>query len=429
MYSKLSDLLTKEQDRVNVYAIVLDSSAPYYIREIEKYLCVMKLIDESVNPKSRESKGKIPPFINLTCFSRNKDELPMITKMGSIIRIHRGDTRKFNKSYQLNCDVGIKAAWIMFDPSESIKPTAFTGRSYTFVEEDKRRMKELRRFGDRFLKDNDSTQFASIGANVDEIDLVAIVLTRKSSKNNLDKLVVFDGEDFVKLEIDKERYQHISSQDIVRIRGIMQKKSEFLVNDYTNVMKIEPDQAAAKELKKKVDKAKKDKKLSEKLDLYIPTIDKSKTISEITIKKTKSITLRELFALDANKLKGQKYSVSVNVVEAGPKDTKNWIVSVDSKSRKQYGLSDDVGNYYKLQLFTKDAINTEDHNVYPLYLCTIDGRGKEFLPDPDDSSTPKELKKIYKTITKPWFILDLALEPVVSEGKSVFFIVDTKLKL
>lgn len=387
----------------------------------------MKLIDETVNPK--ENKGKIPPFISLTCFSRNKNELPIITKMGCVIRIHRGDTRKFNKSYQLNCDVGIKAAWILFDPSESVKPSAFTGRTYTFVDEDKKRMKELRRFGEKFLKDNDATEFASIGANVDEIDLVAIVLSRKTSKNNLDKLVVFDGEDFVKLEIDKDRYRHISSQDIVRIRGIRQKRNEFLVNDYTNVMKIDPDQAAAKELKKKVDRAKKDKKFSEKLDLYIPIIEKSKTISEIKAKKTKSITLRELFALDTNKLKGQKYSVSVNVVEVGPKDTKNWIVSVDSKSRKQYGLSDDVENYYRLQLFAKDAVNSEDHNVYPLYLCTIDGRGNEFLPDPDDSSTPKELKKIYKTITKPWFILDLALEPVVTEGKSVFFIVETKLTL
>lgn len=412
---------------MNVYAVVLDASGSYYIKEIEKYLCVLKLIDDTVNPE--EVKAKAPPFISLTCFSRNKGELPEITKMGSIIRIHRGDTRKYNKSYQLNCDVGIKGAWILFDPTEGVKPISNTGRTYTFVEEDKKKLKEIRKFSEKFLKDNDATEFASIGANVDETDLVALVLSRKTSKKNLDKLTVFDGEEFIKLEIDGARFSHISPQDIVRIRGIRQKKNEFLVNDYTNVMKIDKDQAAAKELRKKIEKAKKDKKFSEKLDLYIPTIDKSKTVSEITAKKTKSMSLKELFGLEAGKLKGQKYSVSVNVVEVGPKDPKSWIVAVDSKTRKQYGLSDDIENYYRLQLFAKDAANPEDHNVYPLYLCTIDGRGKEFFPDPDDSETPKELKKIYKTITKPWFILDIALEPVVSDGKSVFFIVDTKLTL
>jgi hypothetical protein len=423
----LNELLSKEQERVNLYAVVLDASSPYYIKEIEKYLCILKLIDDTVNPN--EAKGKIPPFISLTCFSRNKAELPEIDRMGSIIRIHRGDTKKFNKSFQLNCDVGIKGAWVLFDPSEGTNPVQFTGRTYTFVEDDKKRVREIRKFGDKFFKDNDATEFVSIGANVDETDLVAMVMNRKSSKKNFDKLTVFDGEEFIKLEIDSSRFSHISSQDIVRIRGIRQKKNEFLVNDYTNVMKIDKDQAAAKELKKKIDKAKKDKKFSEKLDIYIPTIDKSKTVSEILVKKTKQISLKELFGLDSSKLKGQKYSVSVNVVEIGPKDPKGWIVSVDSKSRKQYELSDDIENYYRLQLFTKDANNPDDHSVYTLYLCTIDGRGKEFFPDPDDSSTPKELKKIYKTITKPWFVLDLALEPVVSEGKAVFFIVDTKLTL
>jgi hypothetical protein len=410
-----------------VYGVVLDASAPYYLKSIEKYLCVLKLIDETVNPK--DAKGKVPPFINLTCFSRNKAEIPNITKMGSIIRIHRGDTKKYEESYQLNCDVGIKGAWILFDPSEDIKPIRFTGRTYTFVEDDKKRVKDIRRFGDKFFKENDATEYASIGANVDEIDLVAIILDRKGSKKNFDKLTVFDGEEFIKLEINSDRYKNISMQDIVRIRGIMQKKNEFLVNDYTNIMKIEPDQVAAKELKEKIDKAKKNKKFSNKLDLYIPAIDKSKRVSEITTKKAKPIALKELFEMDPNKVKGQKYSVSVNVVEIGPKDLKDWIITVDSKTRKQYELSPDINHYYRLQLFTKDANATDDRNVYPLYLCNIDGRGNEFFPDPDDPSTPKELKRIYKGIVKPWFVLDVALEPVVSEGKSVFFIVNTKLTL
>lgn len=407
--------------------MVLDASAPYYIKEIEKYLCVLKLIDETVNPK--EAKGKIPPFISLTCFSRNKTELPEISKIGSIIRIHRGDSKKYNKTFQLNCDVGIKGAWILFDPTETLKPYNHTGRTYTFVDEDKRRLKEIRKFSDRFLKENDINDFISIGANVDEVDLIALVISRKSAGRTYDKLTVFDGDEFIKLEIDKNRHKHISPQDIVRIRGVTHKKGTFMVNDYTNVLRIEKDQPAAKELKKKIDKAKKDKKISEKLDLNVPIVEKSKTVSEVIGKKLKLMALKELFSLEPSRLKAQRYYVNVNVVEIGPKDPKSWIVSVDSKSRKQYGLSDDIKNYYKIQLFTKDATSPEDHDIYPVYLCTIDGKGKDFLPDPDLSSTQQELKRIYKTIIKPWYALDLALEPVITDGKPVFFIVDTRLKL
>ena len=111
--------MSKEQERVNIYAVVIDASSPYYIESIKKYLCVLKLIDDSLNPKS---KGKTP-FMNLTCFSQSKNEIPNITKLGSIIRIHRGDTKKYNKSFQLNCDSGIKGSWVIFDPSDTPSPT------------------------------------------------------------------------------------------------------------------------------------------------------------------------------------------------------------------------------------------------------------------------------------------------------------------
>ena len=119
--------MSKEQERVNIYAVVIDASGPYYVESIKKYLSVLKLIDESLNPKS---KGKTP-FMNLTCFSQSKNEIPNITRIGSIIRIHRGDTRKYNKSYQLNCDSGIKGAWAIFDPSDAPSATDTTETSST----------------------------------------------------------------------------------------------------------------------------------------------------------------------------------------------------------------------------------------------------------------------------------------------------------
>lgn len=76
-------------------------------------------------------------------------------------------------------------------------------------------------------------------------------------------------------------------------------------------------------------------------------------------------------------------------------------------------------------------MTAEDHNIYLLYLCTVDGKGKEFISvTPGKKDSEKELKRIYKIITKPWVTLNLILEGVSADGAApVFFIVDTKLTI
>ena len=79
-------------------------------------------------------------------------------------------------------------------------------------------------------------------------------------------------------------------------------------------------------------------------------------------------------------------------------------------------------------------LSAEDNNIYTLFLCTVDGKGKEFINVPlgkeDDKERVNALKKIYKTLMKPWVNLDLIVEKVqTSEGQPLYFIVDTKLNI
>lgn len=432
-YSKLEDLLKEEKQRVYVYALVLDASSPYYVDSAKKYLCTVKLIDDTLNPKS--IIGGKSSFMSATLFAENKAEMPPLTKIGSILRIHRGDTKRYEKTYQLSADANIKAAWALFDPTESFVPVFHTGRTYTFIEDDKKRIRDLRKFGEKFFKDNDMTDASSIGAKKGEIDAVCLVLNRKNKDKNHDRITAFDGDSFLKLDIPKDLYTYIAPQDIVRVRGLVKKAGDFIINEYVNILKVDKAYSTAEELMKKIDKAKKSKEISEKLEMYVPVLDQPRVVSEVTDKKMKVTPLKDLFSLDASKLKEKKYRVNVNVLEIGPKDPKSWLVPVDAKVRKQYGLSESVTHYYKLQLFSKDAAVPEDHNIYTLYLCTVDGKGKEFLPAPSGKGKkgekePKELKKIYKVLTKPWVTLDVILEGVpVTGGTPIFFIVDTKLTL
>lgn len=91
--------------------------------------------------------------------------------------------------------------------------------------------------------------------------------------------------------------------------------------------------------------------------------------------------------------------------------------------------------YFKMQLFVKDKSVAKDSNMYTLFLCSVEGKGQEFInidlgKDYPTEETFKKLKKIYKMITRPWLEMDLVVEAVeVTGNQPVCFIVDTELSI
>ncbi len=416
IYSKLKDLLNKEEERVNVYALVLGSSSPYYHTTLKRYLCTMKLIDETLNPEEA-GKGK-HGYLTVTAFANTKGNIPQPTRVGTIIRIHRGDTKKYEKSYQLNCDADIKAAWALFDSNEGFTPIQHTGHTYTFIDDDKKRLKDLRKFGEKFFKSFDIEQASSIGDKGKEVDMMCVLLSRKK-KDKEEKVTLFNGEEFVKIHMHAGTYDKIAAGDIVYVRAAKERADHYTLNDFSSILKVPKEYKSAVELTKRVEKAKKNKKFSEKLEELTHDTDKVTLASEVLDSSIKKVSnLKELFSLDLAKTKAKKFRVKVNVLEIGPKDTASWIQPAEGKKKP----------YYKLQLFVKDT-TSEDSNIYVLFLCTVDGKGVEFFPGKGKQNA-KELKQIYKKLVKPWVTLDLLLEGVpVSGGSPTFFIVDTKLNL
>lgn len=425
-------MVKADKERVYCYAVVLDSSAPYYHDEISKYMCTFKIIDDTYNPKDN---GK-PGHMQLTFFSRVQKEIPANVKMGSIVRIHRGDVKKYLKTHQLNCDTGIKAAYCIFDANEGFLPTYHTGQNYTFAEEDKKRLKDLRTWATKFFKSFDVTEVSSAGAKKGEVDMFAQVMEIKSKEKDKThvKLTVFDGEEFHKMDIIKSRFPNVAPKDIVRIRGMAKKGGELEFNDYTNIIKIDNSYEAAKTLLEAIEKALKNKEIADEYESYVPTPGKAHVISEVLDDKPALISLKKLFGMENAKAKDKKFRINVHPLELGPKDTKSWIVPVDAKTRKQYNVPENVNQYYKFQIFAKDATATDDNNVYTIFLCSVDGKGKEFLPAPGKAKKGEkenaDLKKAYRLLTKASSTLDLIVEGVpVAGGSPIFFIVDTKLKI
>lgn len=94
-YTKIADL--KEGDRdVNIYGIV-----KYYKEPIQastgQYNALYTLVDESV--KDDMEKG-----IRCHLFANSENELPQVSKLGDVVRIHRAFIKFFNGRLQLQAN-------------------------------------------------------------------------------------------------------------------------------------------------------------------------------------------------------------------------------------------------------------------------------------------------------------------------------------
>jgi len=434
-YNTLKRLLKEELDRINVYAAVLDCSGIYYIKNVEKYVCTIKLIDETVNPHIYGSKSH--KFMQVTMFSKDSSRLPQPAKVGSILRIHRGQTKINNNGLQLNCDVGIKGAWVLFDAEKNVSSISESGRTHTFIREDKTRLRDIRKFAKNYFETHRLEGIplnAGLKKKKDDFDTICYVLDIKK-KGKTTRILLCDETKVVKLFVPAKRTLPFIASSIVRIRSAScsthKGKPCLELNDYSNILEVPGEYKSAVEMNESIKSYDVSKEVSEELMIYKHNLSTS-VISHPTIKKSKVVHLKDLYSGNVGKSKDKSFHVTVNVMEIGPKNPLDWICVVDKNKKHK---NESVEYYLKLQLFVKDATVTTDNNLYMFFLCTIDGKGKEFIELPKGDKGPDEeylmkLRRIYKTLIKPWSILDCVVEHVDTEnGEPIFFLTNTRLDL
>jgi hypothetical protein len=321
--------------KVNVYGVILDCSAPYYLERTNKYMCTMKLIDDNVNPTEKVE------FISVSVFSKTIAEIPTALKVGSVIRLHRASAKKFKNNLQLNCDVDVKGAWILFDPIDGVTPIAQSGRNFTFNEEDKSLLKSMRKFSKEYFAKNDLPTITLKKASEDkpdDFDTLVLVLKVKAGKD-ANSVTLCDVDSVVKLTIPKDRNIVVSPGEIIKIRSAnyTDKKTFKIIslNEYSSILRVPSEYKSAKAIMKKVDEGKVGDKVGEKLAVHSPHLNAPKVGSKIidAHKITKVTPLKELFS--GNAPKGKFFKLQASVMEIGPKDPKEWICVMDKKAKKQ----------------------------------------------------------------------------------------------
>jgi hypothetical protein len=415
-YSTLSELNDQSEHwRVNFFALVLDRSGVYIKECPGPSLSTFKLIDPTLNPLS--VIGGTPPCLEMTVFGGVKDH-PKPYHLGSIIRCHRADVRRYKGAAQINLDIGIKASWALFHPKSSSVPSSHSHQSYTNV--DNARLADLRAFGAKFFSQN-ITRFLSYGKTSNELDLLVLVLRvvsipRKPTEVNyvkLKKMKACDGFRFYSFVYARNKFPKVPHSDVIRIRAVLQVKGKYELQDYSSFTALDKASKSVIALLVKIDNAKTDPKYKAKYDCYSPVHISSQVLDN----RFKLLTLKDLFALRGEERHKERHRVRVSFVNTVPSDPKKWVVK--SKS----------GNHYDIQFRVHD-VGTSGVIVYVLFLNTACGDGEEFLPCPKPFN--HALKKSLKRINCALLCADEQLELIVEacaakDNELLFFIVSSRL--
>jgi hypothetical protein len=144
--------------------MVIDSTFPYKTNK-EYYICSMKIVDPSLHMKSSKGSGDASDYATLVFFAKRFEDLPIIQRIGDIIRVHRAALRIYNHQRQFNVNIYFKGSWCLFstDRKSALQeaegqaataegaPFGHSGKNYTFEKHEAALLANMRKWANQYL--------------------------------------------------------------------------------------------------------------------------------------------------------------------------------------------------------------------------------------------------------------------------------------
>lgn len=439
-YVEISKASAVDTSPKNLYAVIVDATFPYKTNN-NKYVCSLKIADASIGG------GKKDGFAQVVLYARRFEDLPIISRIGDIIRIHRSILRLHNGTRQFNASIQYNASWALFssdkktpegDDAKEFEPFAHSGKSYSFEKHERDHVAKIRKFA--------QTHFA--GNNVLGADMHTALSKASSQKSDFDVLAkiiqVFEKDDFTnELKIRdgsnqtwyvlalKLKYPHLAAGDVIRIRSAIHddtsKKRVLNLSHYSNILTFISHSKLAKDVRSKVndDKAGDKAALKESVSfapIMLSEVDKKHANLPIT-------PLKDLFSDDADIAKQTTFRTHFSVSKVEPGSVQEYVRAYDKKANKTSSTKGGKGGnlIYQVQFLVKGGSSSNNH--YRVLLYTHDGLGKEFFGGqaPTDlhknAGAAKKLEEYTGYLTK----FNSWVDAVVERKNGYYFIKDTKL--
>ena len=274
----MADADPKSNESYNLYGVLIDATYPY--KSNEKYLCSLKIVDPSFNLTDEDNEeSESNGCCNVVIFAKRQEDLPVVPKIGDIIRIHRAGLKMYKNIKQFNVNVFYNSSWWLFsadvenpeDEASNVKkqgkndsgsedelsnskkkqlmPYKYSGKSFSIDPETLDKLRELRDWSREYFKKNEVIydemySLLSKCENLDKNDfdlLWKIVKVMEKDEYTYSIKIKDLSNEVWQLSLDKFKYPNLRQGEIVRIRSAGVKdgdKKELELRYHSNVLRF-----------------------------------------------------------------------------------------------------------------------------------------------------------------------------------------------
>lgn len=422
---------------------MIDATFPYKTNQ-DRYVCSLKIVDPSLYIKSQKGTGDASDFATLVLYAKRFEDLPIITRIGDVIRVHRATLRLYNGQRQFNANIFYTSSWALFETEGAGNaPISHSGKHFSFDKNDGALLANTRKWAANYI-----SQY-----NVISSDMHVPLAKASAQKNDFDVIAkvsnVFELDEYTnELRLRdtstpnswnvlalKLKFPSVRAGDVVRIRSVTYdetstQKKVLLLSHYSNILSFPASSKLAKEFRSKV--------ADEKVDKAAVTGASATILTEVDKKYANLpfVSLQDLFhnvETDKDLQSKDTFRTQFYVTRIESADVKEWSKSFDKKTKKSASFKGQKGNanaIYQVQFLVKDVSTQFNSNTYRVLLYTHDGLGANFFNQAADNlytndKARKKLEDYSALLTR----FNSWVDAVVERRNGFYFIKDTKLVL
>jgi hypothetical protein len=439
-YVELGKASLSTAEEQHVYGVIIDATFPYKTNQ-NRYVCSLKIVDPSLNTGSKNGD-----YASVVMYAKRFEDLPIVLRIGDIIRLHRATLRVYNNRRQFNLSMNWTSSWALFSTEKQpvtgasagdFAPVSHSGSHPTIEKQDTSMLSNLRRWATNFFSGNDVvTKDMSVALNKAksqsaDFDVVAKIVDVHEMDTYTNELKLRDnsGSTWYTMAI-KLKFPHLRSGQVVRIRSATcdetsTAKNVLALSHYSNIMTVISGSKMAAGLAKVSDDWKADQA---ELAKDVPAV--AVTVSDVE-RKWASLPQTSLEELFTNKgLQGETFRTTFCVARVEPGDLKEAVKSYSKKTKTSASAKGAKGGelIWQVQLCVKDVSTLSNANTYRMLNYSHEGLGANFFGAAKnlhtDGAALKKFEKSVGTLLK----FNAWVDAVVERRNGWYYIKDTKLR-
>lgn len=401
-YTELAKVSVTSSDTHHVYGVIVDATFPYKTNN-EKFICSLKIVDASLNGKE---------FASVVIYAKRFENLPIVHRLGDIIRLHRASLRMYKGHRQFNVSTHWNGSWALFSTDSKTAtgvtqsdnaPAAFSGNRSTFEKHEQALLANYRKFASSYFEKNDAVPAERLRAlnkvkgSTGDFDVNAKITNVHEMDEYTNELRLRDntGSTYHTVAL-KLKFPHLAVGQAVRIRSATwdetsTSKNVLALSHYSNITTFISSSKVGKSFAKVTDDIKADEAA---LATDVPS--HAITISDVDAKHASlpHTNLQELF--HSNRTSGT-FRTSFAVVKVEPTESVEATKSFNKKDKKAGSAKGHKGDFiWQVQFVVKDASTFNNTNQYRVLNYSHEGLGANFFGKATDLHTDAKARKHFE---------------------------------